>query len=304
MLSLPGRNNHTDNAVGKILFIGHDTSQTGAPILLLNLLRLLKQDNRIPFDIYLQRGGVLLNQYQELGRVTLLRWDTLGIKRGLMYRFIDWMYASVKIILLKRKLGAYELVFSNTIANGRLLKKLNATQIPVVSYVHELESVLKYYEKTGDTRETLKHSDLLICPATAVSSYLMAAFQVDQAKLLRLNYFFPENHKIELSDKATLRNAFCNEWGISNSKMLIVGAGTITERKGVDRFVRIAAKLKAMRERVQFIWIGTPVDQDFKIAIDSFIQEEGIADMLTFTGSLPASIEMFRPFDLFLLTSR
>ena len=50
----------------QILFISHDASRTGAPILLLNFLRWFKQNTDIPFRIILAKTGELEPYFKEL----------------------------------------------------------------------------------------------------------------------------------------------------------------------------------------------------------------------------------------------
>ena len=63
----------TDSKKEKILIISHDSSLTGAPILLLNLLFLLKKRFDFNMRILLCRGGVLQDEFKKYGRVTILK---------------------------------------------------------------------------------------------------------------------------------------------------------------------------------------------------------------------------------------
>jgi hypothetical protein len=44
----------------KVLFIGHDSSRTGAPLLLLHFFKWLRQETRFEFEVLLQNGGIWL----------------------------------------------------------------------------------------------------------------------------------------------------------------------------------------------------------------------------------------------------
>ncbi len=298
------RNEHTELTGKRLLFIGHDASMTGAPILLLNLLRLVKQEGNCEISICLQRGGPLLEQYKEVAPIHLIRLDIAFLKWGWFYRAFDWIYSSIRLWSLKRQMGHFDIVFSNTIANGRLLKRLGPVKVPIVSYIHELASVLKFYESSGDTSATLQVSNMILFPSEAVANYLKAAFFVAPYKLMPLKYYFPETSISYSLDKVRAKDRFCTKWQLGTGKLLVVGAGTITLRKGVDRFVRLAALLKHLENRIHFVWIGSSVDEKFKQDIEMLIRQDGIESMITFTGPLPNDLSMFLPFDLFLLTSR
>ncbi|WP_096896367.1 hypothetical protein [Candidatus Scalindua japonica] len=55
----------------KILFISHDASRTGAPIILLNFLRWFQDNTNIPFRIILREDGELKPEFQALAPVNI-----------------------------------------------------------------------------------------------------------------------------------------------------------------------------------------------------------------------------------------
>lgn len=298
------KNDDAPLANKRILFIGHDASLTGAPILLLNLLKLLQNDPAFQFDICLQRGGPLLKEYQNIQNVFLVRFPKQSFLFSIFYKLIDAIYSKWRMAILKNRLSNYDLIFSNTIANGRLLDKIRNGVVPVVTYVHELETVMDYYQKSGDTQSTLSCTDLFLYPSTAVSINLQKHYGIAADRLLPLAYFFPSFCKATLDEKAIQRAAFCKQWNIDPKKLLIVGSGTVTYRKGTDRFVNLVAKLRSSNPDIHFVWIGDFVDADLKNKIDQQIREEHISTHITFTGPLQPDPALFLPFDLFLLPSR
>jgi hypothetical protein len=57
----------------RLLFVGHDASRTGAPILLLHLLGWLKANSDVSFRILLGDGGPLEGDYRALAPTWVLR---------------------------------------------------------------------------------------------------------------------------------------------------------------------------------------------------------------------------------------
>ena len=51
----------------KVLFISHDASRTGAPLVLLNFLKWFKVNTAIPFLVLLKIDGEMEPEFQELG---------------------------------------------------------------------------------------------------------------------------------------------------------------------------------------------------------------------------------------------
>lgn len=288
----------------RILFIGHDASLTGAPILLLNLLKLLKNDPSIHFDICLQRGGPLLNDYRNLGNVSVLRLPKEKIPFVILYKIIDYVVSRFRISQLRERLIEYDLIFNNTVANGRLLDQLSIKNLLVFTYIHELETVLDYYKKSRDTPLTFGRSNWIISPSNAVSLNLQNNHGIKADSILPLAYYFPLSDQSLSDNKKSSRETFCKKWNIDTNKLLIVGAGTVTRRKGTDLFVKIASLLKEVNKDLHFVWIGDFVDATLKMEIDHLMKEEGLSNRITFTGPLAPDPAMFLPFDLFLLPSR
>ncbi len=52
---------------GKILFVSHDATRTGAPIVLLTFLNWLKSHANIEITLLFKAEGILINDFRELG---------------------------------------------------------------------------------------------------------------------------------------------------------------------------------------------------------------------------------------------
>ena len=102
---------------GKILFISHDASRTGAPTLLLNLIRGVRERKEWDVRILLRAGGPLESQFQELGETFVCAGPELE----------------------SRWLEDVALIYSNTCTNGLFLRSLPPDTIPVITHVHELQ---------------------------------------------------------------------------------------------------------------------------------------------------------------------
>ena len=56
----------------KVLFIGHEASRTGAPLLLLHFLKWLRQETRFEFEVLLKNGGDLVDDYRQVAPMRIL----------------------------------------------------------------------------------------------------------------------------------------------------------------------------------------------------------------------------------------
>src|SRR5258705_6582259 len=124
----------------RILFISHDASATGAPILLLNLLRILKEKEKCDIRMIIRvKQGNLLHKFELLGNVYY--WQNGGERNGIVDRVRNKIRSVVRRRKIRRLMEGCDFVFSNTATNGDVLEfvKKCKPSAPVYSYVHELK---------------------------------------------------------------------------------------------------------------------------------------------------------------------
>ena len=286
----------------KILFISHDSSLTGAPILLLNLLGLLKKKSIIDFEILLYRGGYLEKEFKNLAPVGVLKSKDYSAKTHLIKRLIKYARYRLKLYKWKKNIENFDLIFSNTITNGRLLKTIRKSTIPIIAYIHELESVIE--QNRTDALLTLKFSNIIAVPSCSVADNLKKNYNLNEQKLLRLNYFFPIKHLLPGSEsKLEAREKFLKKYGLPHKKFLVACMGTATYRKGIDLFIEVAKELHSNPD-IFHIWIGDFTDSATKEKIDKEIESNSLHQNFLLTGFLDYSQLNLLPFDIFVLTSR
>lgn len=287
----------------RIIFISHESSLTGAPVLLLNLLGLLKDTGLFNIRIILFRGGTLEKQFYKYGKVSILKSKNYSKQSFLLCRGINFLIFRIKLLLLQFEIKDAEIVFNNTITNGKILRYLSISSAKVISYIHELESVIQKYPE--DAALTLKFSDLLICPSNIVAQNLILNHKVSKKKLAFLNYYFPLTYlNIGGLEKDTIRKSFPFGLQFAENKFYVVGMGSATYRKGIDIFVGAAQKAKEQNQNIHFVWIGDFLDEETKIKIANEIAVHQLENLVTITGELPHSLKNLLPFDVFILSSR
>ena len=108
--------------MSKILFISHDDTRTGAPILLLNLKKAITIVNGdIEVDFLIKNCfNQLITSFQDSWLTISL---TDGRKRVLLKRIIQRFLPFSKVNEFERKikLDTYDFILSNTITNGDIL---------------------------------------------------------------------------------------------------------------------------------------------------------------------------------------
>jgi hypothetical protein len=97
---------------------------------------------------------------------------------------------------------------------------------------------------------------------------------------------------------------------LDKDTLLVLGAGTIEMRKGVDLFIEIASQIfkKSLGVKVKFAWIGSGYlpDYDFNVSVwlNDQINRSGLGDELTMLDESPAYRELIKRCDLFIMSSR
>lgn len=288
----------------RLIVVSHDASLTGAPLLLLNLLKLLKEKWDGELLLVLDRGGELRHEFEKISRVHILKGEFYGRRKVKALSIFDFLLYRWKTLLLYIKIKSSDIIFSNTIANGRLLQILKKRDVPVITYVHEMESVIQYYRLHNDSQLSIKNSDLVLYPSEAVKKVLVKEFEIEDEKIEQFRYYFPKADCIENNGRNSIRKKWAKQYNVSEDDFWIVGMGTATKRKGFDYFVDIAIQVVRSGSNVVFFWIGALIDKDLESAMKEKLKAEGVDKKCILVGSIKWDLCNLQPFDLFILTSR
>lgn len=288
---------------GHILFIGHEATLSGAPILLLNLMLLLKQQRSVHITLVIRRGGPLEEQYRRHFPVIVLK--PAGYRQGgPLKKLIDILRNRLQLLRVFVVMPSCNYVFSNTIINGPLLKTIALFRKPVVTYVHELENVIRAY--TAEVARTVRYTRRFGYPSLKVKEVLANVCQVPEEGLQRLFYYFPVdlNEINNETAKQAFVQSFKQRFGLTDSDMLIGGMGLASDRKGTDIFVEVCGKVAAINKKIKFCWIGNFDSPATEAALKAQLKALNIEGQLMFTGPLEHNYYNLAPFDLFFLSSR
>jgi glycosyltransferase involved in cell wall biosynthesis len=265
---------------GTILFISHEASRTGAPIVLLNVMRWLQSHISNRFRIILRTGGPLEQQFRKLGEVHVIA------------------HAGFNESYLRNVC----LIYSNTVTNGPFLRSLPYGEIPIITHVHELDHSI---DRLGayNFREVRTHSSHFIACSHIVAEALTQIYGVDGDVVSVIPESISPSEVqsgSQLEDPGVLRKTL----GIGEDEFVVVGCGTAGYRKGVDLFVQLAAYCSQHVSRISFIWIGSLPDD----VSGGFFQHDacklGISHKIKFIGQMENPHPVIAAADLFCLPSR
>ena len=287
----------------KILFIGHEAELTGAPFVLLHLLRWVRK-NRPDFhvEVLLLRDGQLRKEYEAVAEVHVVPADPRPaiVVRGIRYlqRRLG-VKRRLKVPDLPPITETYDLIVGNTVASLEYLEYFKTRGIRTFCWLHEMRSVINsFYPEPGRFLELTKSVDVFVVASAAVEKAMREFGVTTRTEQV---YEFSENGPVDEKKVADVRRSL----GIPDTAFVVGGCGTVSFRKGTDLFVQIASKLIAEFPDIYFVWVGGGAgasDAEFT-AISRQIDQLGL-DRLVVTGVQKEPQHYFANMDLFILTSR
>ncbi|MBS1730964.1 MAG: glycosyltransferase [Bacteroidetes bacterium] len=289
----------------QVLFISNDASLTGAPIMLLHLLKFIRENKLWEINILLHRGGPMEAHFKEMGKTLILKPASYTGEKNLLKKGLMKLGMILKKWRLIIYASHYDFVFNNTIANGNMAQIFANKNIPVITFVHELEKVIAVFKKNGESQKTFLYSSFFLSPSNIVKQNLLQNHQIPQVKILPLNYYFPGyDQEMALAEKTKFAKQFLFENNIPEDKFLFFAMGTADLRKGFDYFVEICNEVTRKESDIHFVWIGDFTDPLFENEMKNKIREKKLEQYLTRMGNIPFNRYNLLPANLFLLTSR
>lgn len=300
----------------KILFVSHDANRAGSQLLLLQLLRLLKE-RRVPMHLLLCNGGELEHEFEQVTSITRLYHNfkvapapftgkllkTVNLYRRYQERSVQKINDKIVAEIELQNIG---LVFINSIANASVfhdfLKFLN--HLPLVLFVHELGMSVKIYTHEKHLQFLLKKTDDLIAVSKAVASYYIKRFDFPESHVSTFTLF--DHEHIDQKLKTIQHDILEKTYRIPKDAIVIGGCGNAEWRKGNDLFNWIAKSVihKTNPLPVYFVWVGAGPQHEIYELIESDIRQMGLSDRIILVPPTPNALDYINRFDVLLLSSR
>lgn len=296
----------------KILFISHEASLSGAPILVLNLLKRLKQEREnYTIDVLLIRGGELYEDFARISNQIVVAHYHLQ-----SFSFLKRNLKRVESIVFKKKpetqqdkidkittillQNSYDLVYGNTMESLIWTLPFYNKNIPTIVAIHELSFGIESTYPKEFVLENISRVTKIIAGSKAVGDNLVAQYGADSKKIKVVHSFVDAVLKVE-KDKESLRK----ELGIKNNELIVGIASSQELRKGTDMVPLLVQKIKQKAERpFKFINLGgtskSPAVRCAKIDAEKL----GVNDVLLFIDHNKFPNDYINLFDVFLLMSR
>ena len=288
-----------------ILFVSHGAERTGAPIGLLAFMGWLRENTDYRLGTLLCTPGPLADEFRAHGPVATLGATPLTLTR-LGRRVGRLLPRSVREetgrIRRAFRGGAYDLIYSSTITNGRALSALASFGVPVVTHVHELAY---WMWRTGEEnlRRALAHTHAFIAASRAVQDHLVEQHAVPAEKITLVYEHIRALPPVPTpSEKAAARRSL----GLPADALVIGGCGAEPWRKGRDLIPPLLAALRRQSGigEAYFVWVGrrgTP-EEEWTFRYD--LRGAGVEAFFRASGEVSDPASIFAAFDVFALLSR
>lgn len=280
-----------------VIMVVHETSRTGAPILGWNIGRLLARR----YNVYTVRMG----DGELTGEFEAFSTEVHGPFPGTMRHRVDVEHS------LRRLLDARDFRYAivNSAESRLAVEAFASRYIPTLLLMHEFGS---YVTPVQSLREAFDWAGEVVFPAPIVRR---AAQDVHPVLASRRCPILPQGMSVVPDSDAAHKHAPAAVLealvrGKAEGDFLVLGAGSVQIRKGVDIFLTVAAEtLRAgHHRRVHFLWIGhgynPSQDLGYSVYLREQLERSGLRDHMTFLDEVSDLEPFYALADLFLLTSR
>lgn len=287
--------------MNKILFITHESSRTGAPLVLFHFLQWLKENKPgLNFTILDIHGGDLSEEFKEIANnyhcLEKLRLSESFFYKELQVRILKRM-GKYKTPIHPRDLLIQELankdfdvIYANSVLSLPVANKLKdlSKSSKLILHVHELNTIIQ--QLFPNFSNIINGVDKFIAVSNLVKQNLNSVYHVQQDKI-KVIYGFSKVPVTQITEK--------------KDSFIVGGAGTVHWRKGSDIFIQVARYIKDHYKEVtiKFEWVGH-LSEEQKYIAKGDIQKAGLQEIVSFVGEKVEPFEFFKNFDLFLLCSR
>lgn len=258
---------------GDVLLISHDLSQSGAPILLWDLCRILISEGYF-VTVFSPSDGIMRKAYQEIGVPIII--DELVLRQH------DSFFSLAK---------NFDLIVCNTVITWPVVKQLEDF-VKTIWWVHEAQ-IIKALSGNKEFINTLKTAKNI----TTASNYSISFIKEYNKKITKILYGCEDTNstKSPQNNKAFQRN----------NKIIFSVVGSIEGRKGQDVLIDALGYLNANElQRIEIWIIGRTLDPEYKKMLDVKIGNN--KDIIVFKGEIKHEecIELMKQTDVIVCPSR
>lgn len=243
------KSEETKDSRDRILFVSHEATRTGAPLIALNLLKQFTLETDYAYETILHNSGILYNDFSAFSKTKCL---------NLPRKETPQLIRRVQRIVERKSARKPLLAVCNSMESRHVANELHKAGIPILFLVHELPS--SYLD--SDYEHLNQISDHLVFPANVVKNQTHEIFEFpeDKTSVIPQGLLDPDFGKRIVREHA--RQMIRAELGLPEDSQIVLSCGTLDLRKGIDHFTAIARetlrrqKIKNHKTTTHFIWVG------------------------------------------------
>lgn len=282
-----------------VLVVSHEASRTGAPILALNIAQQLKKKYNV-IALLLQGGDLLADFHQSCDLV--------------VEPFSHSHNPSVVSLVLGNWMSQTGLKFAivNSIVSRSVLPVLSQHFVPSVSLIHEFS---RTYPNNTIQDIVLRGGQVVFSARMVQEDYATLCEQIARTEPVILpqgRCVIPgtDNNEVQDDNERTRIRELIRPKALSNDTVVILGAGSVAIRKGVDLFLSCAARVMALSPKTsfRFVWLGAGFDTDLGETYAPYLHDQisraGLEDCVCFPGETSEIELAYELSDILFLSSR
>ena len=284
-----------------VLIVSHEATRTGAPILSLNIARELRKKYNVVS--LMLRGGALVDDFKPVANLVSCPQGDAGPQDFIIGEVIERMLASCNF--------RYAIV--NSIESRFVLPCLARHFLPTITLIHEFASNTRPRSAVSEaslwssnavfSADIVRDDAVRECPDLATQPPVV----LPQGRCaVPVRYDTPAAASQE---QARIARSFRPD-GWPENTVVVVGAGTVHFRKGVDLFIDCAAHVMRSGRGgpCRFVWIGGGYDPDrdrgYSVYLADQVRRAGLEGSFCFLDEVTDIEAAYAQADLLLLSSR
>ena len=299
----------------RVLFVCHDASRTGAPLLLFWLVRWLLSNGGVEAYVAILRDGPLRDDFEALCPTET--WRPVAptpLVRRVAAKLTGRPLGSDPDSWLGELVGRLrpDVLYLNTLVLGHALGSLSEATLPptVVSHVHELEPSLVMLSRTHFVERQLALSNLVIACAEPVRENLLRQHHVPPERCVLLPVALPSAQAQptdgSADDPQTQAVVQALIHARADGQFVFGFLGQPLSRKGVDLFPLLIRECVDVFAGLPFqaVWVGCAEGSAAYVTLQRDLELMGLQDRALLLPGLPRGPAAIAQLDAFILLSR
>ncbi len=280
----------------RVMFVSHEATRTGAPKIILKIVKRAFETCDIDCETVLHEEGHLSEEFNQYSQV-----HCLGLPR---LRSVE-LQKKVRSVVKRRGSQIPAVAICNSMESRFVSEQLGELGVPVISLLHELPC--SYSD--ADYEMVYANSEKVVFPVQMVRETTHKKMPIPFGKDLVMPQGLLDPGFGKSITREAARKRLRHELSIPHDAFIVLGCGTLDMRKGLDHFAAIAKSVvrkNVTPDSIHFVWVGDgpkwPHSTYHYVQID--LRHSGVAANVHFVGEKEHVDTYFMGSDLFLLSSR